>query len=154
MKIMKMERIINFEKLVSQETSGWLEKAKWRQENQAWLEKSALIAIKILRAINDQGSSQKKLADKMEVSAQYINKIVKGSENLSLETISKLETALGIQLIEVVGFSSSINYEIPESVQPEIIVSSEIMNILLENKFYGGDNKLNSGEYESFVKAA
>jgi len=154
MKIMKTERIINFEKLVSQEKSGWLEKAKWRQENKAWLEKSALIAIKILRAINNQGSSQKKLADKMEVSAQYINKIVKGSENLSLETISKLETALGIQLIEVVGFSSSINYEIPESVQPEIIVSSEIMNILLENKFYGGDNKLNSGEYESFVKAA
>ena len=154
MKIMKTERIINFEKLVSQEKSGWLEKAKWRQENQAWLEKSALIAIKILRAINDQGSSQKKLADKMEVSAQYINKIVKGSENLSLETISKLEMALGIQLIEVVGFSSFVNYEIPESVQPEIIVSSEIMNILLENKFYGGDNKLNSGEYESFVEAA
>ncbi|NEW80763.1 MAG: helix-turn-helix transcriptional regulator [Mariniphaga sp.] len=114
---MKTERIINFEKLVSKEKSGWLEKAKWRQENHAWLDKSSLIAIKILRAISDQGSSQKKLAEKMEVSAQYINKIVKGSENLSLETISKLEMALGIQLIDVVGFSTSINYEIPVTVQ-------------------------------------
>ena len=42
----------------------------------------------------------------MGVSAQYINKIVKGSENLSLETISKIERALNIRLIEVPGFSS------------------------------------------------
>ncbi|HEY5557903.1 helix-turn-helix transcriptional regulator [Acetobacterium sp.] len=134
---MKTERITNFEKLVSKEKSGWLEKAKWRQENQAWLEKSALIALKILRAISDQGSSQKKLADKMEVSAQYINKIVKGSENLSLETISKLEIALGIQLIEVVGFSSSINYEIPESILPEISKSTETKKDLpVEDEVY------------------
>jgi len=134
---MKTERITNFEKLVSQEKSGWLEKAKWREENRAWLEKSALIAIKILRAISDQGISQKKLADKMEVSAQYINKIVKGSENLSLETISKLEMYLGIQLIEIVGFSSSVSYEIPESVQPEINVSAEIRkDIPIENEIF------------------
>ena len=134
---MKTERITNFEKLVSQEKSGWLEKAKWREENRAWLEKSALIAIKILRAISDQGISQKKLADKMEVSAQYINKIVKGSENLSLETISKLEMYLGIQFIEIVGFSSSVSYEIPESVQPEINVSAEIRkDIPIENEIF------------------
>lgn len=123
---MKTERITNFEKLVSQEKSGWLEKAQWREDNHAWLEKSAMIAIKILRAISDQGISQKKLADKMDVSAQYINKIVKGSENLSLETISKLEMHLGIQLIDVVGFTTSVNYEIPESVQPEMNRSAEI----------------------------
>ena len=134
---MKTEKIINFEKLVSQEKSGWLEKAKWREENHSWLNKSALIAIKILRAISDQEISQKKLAEKMNVSAQYINKIVKGSENLSLETISKLEMYLGIQLIEVVGFSASINYEIPESVQPEINMSAEIRkDIPLENEIF------------------
>ena len=148
------ERIEKFLALVSDETSGFEKKALWRKANKIWLDKSALIAIKILRAISDQKSSQKELAEKMGVSAQYINKIVKGSENLSLETISKLELALGIQLIEVAGFSSSINYEIPESVQPKIIVSSEIMNILLENKYYSGENKHSSGECESFVKAA
>ena len=105
---MKSESLTNFEKLVSDEKSGWLDKALWREENEAWLEKSALIAIKILRGIKDQGTNQKELAEKMGVSAQYVNKIVKGNENLSLETISKLEAALGIQLIEIVGYSQSI----------------------------------------------
>jgi len=114
---MESEEIINFEKLVSPEKSGWLEKAQWREDNQAWLDKSALIAMKVLRAISDQNTNQKKLAEKMKVSSQYINKIVKGSENLSLETISKLETALGIHLIEIVGFSSLPDIEINESVQ-------------------------------------
>jgi len=116
-KTMESEEIINFEKLVSPEKSGWLEKAQWREDNQAWLDKSALIAMKVLRAISDQNTNQKKLAEKMKVSSQYINKIVKGSENLSLETISKLETALGIHLIEIVGFSSLPDIEINESVQ-------------------------------------
>jgi transcriptional regulator with XRE-family HTH domain len=39
----------------------------------------------------------------MGVSPQYINKVVRGKENLSLETICKLEHALGIQLIQVVS---------------------------------------------------
>lgn len=116
-KTMESEEIINFEKLVSPEKSRWLEKAQWREDNQAWLDKSALIAMKVLRAISDQNTNQKKLAEKMKVSSQYINKIVKGSENLSLETISKLETALGIHLIEIVGFSSLPDIEINESVQ-------------------------------------
>jgi len=91
--------------IVSDETSDWLEEAKWRKENRDWLNKSAKIAIKILREIRLQkeskGMSQKVLAEILNVSPQYINKIVKGQENLSLETISKLEKALGIVLIEV-----------------------------------------------------
>jgi len=45
--------------------------------------------------------TQAKLADEMKVSPQYVNKIVKGRENLTLETIALLETALGISLITV-----------------------------------------------------
>lgn len=108
---MKTDRIARFEKLVSQEKSGWLEKAKWRENNHTWLEKSAWIAIKILKALKEQQLSQKDLAEKMQVSAQYVNKIVKGSENFSLETITKLERALNIQLIEVAGINTSIEYE-------------------------------------------
>ena len=112
-------KIEEFQALVSDESSGWLEKAHWREENEAWLEKSALIAIKILRAIRDQGTSQKELADKMGVSAQYVNKIVKGNENLSLETISKLEAALGIKLIEIVDNSQLSNIkDVAISIKP------------------------------------
>ena len=115
---MKSESLTNFEKLVSDEKSGWLEKAHWREDNEVWLEKSAFIAIKILRAIRDQGISQKELSETMGVSAQYVNKIVKGNENLSLETISKLEAALGIQLIEIKENSqSTVNKNIKSAVK-------------------------------------
>lgn len=127
---MNNERIEKFLALVSDETSDFEKKTLWRKANKNRLKKSSGIAIKILRALSDQGSSQKELADKMEVSAQYINKIVKGNENLSLETISKLETALGIRLIEVVGISASINYDIPESIQPEITATAPICKII------------------------
>ncbi len=40
-------------------------------------------------------------------SAQYINKVVKGGENLGLETICKIEKALGINLISVPQFESN-----------------------------------------------
>lgn len=104
------ERLQKFLGLVSEDVSRFEEKAHWRIKNKDWLEKSALIAIKILRALKEQQLSQKELAEKMQVSAQYISKIVKGSENLSLETISKIEWALNIRLIEVTGINTSIIY--------------------------------------------
>lgn len=103
--------------LISDEPSQWLEKAKWRRENRDWLNKSAKIAIKILREIRAQkdknGMSQKKLAELLNVTPQYINKIVKGQENLSLETICKIERVLGISLIEVPAFQASQELEVP-----------------------------------------
>lgn len=87
-------------KLVAGE-SGWLEKAKKRVENEAWLDRSFKIALSVLCSLRDQNMSQKELAEKMGVTPQHVSKIVKGQENLSLETISKLEAALGIELISV-----------------------------------------------------
>ena len=41
------------------------------------------------------------------VSPQYINKVVKGQENLSLETICKIERALVINLVQVPAFEDT-----------------------------------------------
>ena len=38
--------------------------------------------------------TQKQLAERMNCSQQYISKILKGKENLSLETLTKKENAL------------------------------------------------------------
>ena len=105
---MSSERLDKFLALVSDETSDFEKKVLLRKENKDWIKKSTRIAIKVNSAIKAQSISQRQLAKKLNVSAQYVNKILKGSENLSLETISKLESALGIQLIEVVGFSNSV----------------------------------------------
>ncbi len=99
-----------FEALVSKETASWHQDAEFRQENRSWLKKSQAIAIKINKALADKSMSQKQLAEKMDVSPQQVNKIVKGRENLTLETIGKLEMALGIGLIEVVKHTAYTAY--------------------------------------------
>jgi len=43
--------------------------------------------------------TQKQLAERMNCSQQYISKILKGKENLSLETLTKIENALDIQIL-------------------------------------------------------
>jgi len=82
-------------------SSNWVEEAKERQNNKAWLKHSRRIAIKILVTLREKGIKQKELALTLNVSPQQINKIVKGKENLTLETISKLELALDISLMSV-----------------------------------------------------
>jgi transcriptional regulator with XRE-family HTH domain len=93
--------------LVSKEPSKWVEEAKWRSENRAWLKRSQAVAIKVLFRLDELKMSQKALAESLNVTPQYINKVVKGKENLTLEAIAKLESALSIELMFI---SSSYNY--------------------------------------------
>lgn len=90
-------------KIATDQPSEWKAKVKYRRENREWLKKSAAIAVKILDALKRQQLSQKQLAERMNVSPQQINKIVKGQENLTLETIAKLEIALGIKIIDEIS---------------------------------------------------
>lgn len=90
-------------KLASDQPSDWKEKARYRRENREWLKKSAAIAVRVLDVLKTQNLSQKDLAERMNISPQQISKIVKGQENLTLETISNLENALGIHIITEIG---------------------------------------------------
>lgn len=87
--------------LASKEAPVWDEKTAFRTENRNWLRKSQEIAIKINGVIRELGISQKDLAALLKVSPQQVNKILKGQENLTLETIGKLENALGTTLITI-----------------------------------------------------
>ncbi len=87
-------------KLISKKKSGWIEEARYDQENRGWLKHSQRIALKILTSLKEQKVTQVQLSEKMGVTPQQVNKIVKGGENLTLETIAKVETALGINLID------------------------------------------------------
>lgn len=69
--------------------SSWREITETRRMNKKWLKRSFQIAIAILKKLKETGISQKKLAEEMGVSPQYVNKIVKGHKNLTLDTISK-----------------------------------------------------------------
>jgi transcriptional regulator with XRE-family HTH domain len=63
--------------------------------------------------------SQKELAERIGVSPQQVSKIVKGNENLTLETISKLEAALGVPLIEVCRATEESEADAETASQPD-----------------------------------
>ncbi len=45
--------------------------------------------------MKQEGLTQKELAERMNCTQQYVSKILKGKENMSLDTLSRLEDALG-----------------------------------------------------------
>ena len=96
MKENKLEKLVKDAK-----ESSWKDDIKYLIDNEAWLDKSADIALAILDRLDDLKMSKAELARRMGVSRQYVNKIVKGQENLTLEQIAKIEQALGLELIQI-----------------------------------------------------
>ncbi|MEL6867975.1 MAG: helix-turn-helix transcriptional regulator [Bacteroidota bacterium] len=79
----------------------WLEEAKERQQNAVWLDWSFRIAIKVLGHLRANHISQKEMAGQLGWSPQYFSRVLKGKENLTLETIGKMQRVVGIPLLEV-----------------------------------------------------
>lgn len=80
--------------------SKWKEKAEWRLQNKSWLRHSQRIAMKMLEKMDELGLTQRQLAEKMGCSQQYVSKVLKGRENLSLESISRIEDCLNISILQ------------------------------------------------------
>jgi transcriptional regulator with XRE-family HTH domain len=98
--------------------SNWKDRAHQRKLDKPWLKKSRAIAFKVLDALKSKKMTQVQLAELLEVSPQQVNKIVMGRENLTLDTISKLEDALGISLFvmpnELIETTPAASSELPE----------------------------------------
>lgn len=73
---------------------------EWERED-LYLEKSTRIALSVLAILRERNMTKQELADRMGVSAQFVSKIVRGNENLTLETITKIEKALDCSLIHI-----------------------------------------------------
>ena len=79
--------------------SKWRKNAEWRMANKPWLRYSQQIAMMMLDRMEERHMSQKQLSELMGCSQQYVSKVLKGQENLSLETLSKIERCLNLQII-------------------------------------------------------
>lgn len=98
-----MDKIISKLKQHQSSTpSKWRENAEWRLANKPWLRYSQQIAMMMLDKMDELNMTQKKLAELMGCSQQYVSKVLKGQENLSLETLSKIEHCLNIQILSVI----------------------------------------------------
>lgn len=85
--------------------SKWRENAQWRRDNEFWLKYARSITLRVLRSMDEQAVTQADLANRMGCSQQYVSNLLKGSSNMTLETIARLERALNINIIQ-----SSLSY--------------------------------------------
>ena len=83
----------------SNEPSHFEEEARWRQENELWLSKSRAIALSLIDYMQDNKLSRAALAKKLNVSQQYLSRMISGTENFSLKSIAKIEVMLGIKCL-------------------------------------------------------
>ena len=80
--------------------SKWRENAQWRRENEKWLRYARFITMRTMQAMDEQSVTQVELARRMGCSQQYVSNLLKGSSNMTLETISRIEEALDIDIVE------------------------------------------------------
>ena len=115
-----MSRAIEFlEAHQSPTPSRWREDAQWRRDNEYWLKYSRYITLEVMRAMDEQSVTQVELAKRMGCTQQYVSNLLKGSSNMTLETIARLENALNIDLIKsaltyVSGYGSPITSSRPQ----------------------------------------
>lgn len=93
------EIVNNLRKHQSSSPSRWRERAEWRQENKSWLRHSQHIAMMMLDKMEALGMTQREVAERMGCSQQYVSRILKGHENLSIETMCKIEEALDLAIL-------------------------------------------------------
>ncbi len=107
-----MDKVLEFLKSHQSSTpSRWREDAEWRKANWGWLRYSQYIAIRMMSRMDELHITQAALAERMNCSQQYISKILKGQENLSLESIWKIESVLEIDLVKsALSYVAGYNY--------------------------------------------
>lgn len=79
--------------------SKWREAAEERQANKSWIRFSQSVAMRMLDKMEQMHLTQKGLAELMGCSQQYVSKILKGRENLTLDTMCKIENALHLEIM-------------------------------------------------------
>lgn len=97
---MTSETVKFLESHQSETPSRFRENAQWRRENAAWLKWSRQVALAIIDYMQANGLKRADLAERLEVSPQYISKLLSGTENLSFKSIANIEEKLGINCIE------------------------------------------------------
>lgn len=82
--------------------SRFVDEAVWRKNNAGWLRWSRQLATTLMGYMQANGLKRADLAAKLNVSPQYVSKLLSGTENLSFKSIANIEDKLGIVCLTVV----------------------------------------------------
>lgn len=143
MSSMKKQLESIFEKI---EESKWKESAKEWRANRDWLRYSQKIALTVLNRLDDLEWTQKDFAEAMSVSPQAVNKWLKGKENFTIETITRMEKVLKIKLISIQN--PTVNYDFTT----EQIPISEFRYTFYNNQVYKNSNNFCSAKVIKMIQ--
>jgi ribosome-binding protein aMBF1 (putative translation factor) len=93
---MKSKAVQFLEAHQSGEQSTFAADAQWRQENVSWLKRSRSVALAIIDFMQDNHLSRNDVAERLDVSPQYVSKILSGKVNFSFKSIAEIEERLGV----------------------------------------------------------
>lgn len=76
------------------------QRVNMEQEVKDWEKYSRQIVLAMSKRMSELGMTQQMLAEKMNCTQQYVSKVLKGQKNMSLETLCKIESTLGIEIFK------------------------------------------------------
>jgi ribosome-binding protein aMBF1 (putative translation factor) len=99
---MNMTKGIDFLKAhESADASQFENRAKWRQENKTWLKWSRSMSLLLIQYMEANGLNRNGLAERLQVSPQYVSKLLSGKVNFSFKSVAELEEKLGMKCIDI-----------------------------------------------------
>ncbi|MFT6334277.1 MAG: transcriptional regulator with XRE-family HTH domain [Halioglobus sp.] len=100
----------DLDKIATKKRLNWADDFEEADNNIEWRVRSAIISARVLLFLKRKESMDRAaLAEKMDVSVQYLSKLLKGKENMTLKTITRLESYTGLDLINVIGENQNTN---------------------------------------------
>lgn len=79
---------------------SWRARAEWRRANRGWLRVSGRIAVAVLDAMEKSGTGKESLREAAGLSGEQMERILSGREDFTVDTIRRLESALGMPLVK------------------------------------------------------
>lgn len=94
----------------NREEQSWITRSKFEIKNEEEFLECKRIVLKIVRYMKDNHLTQKELASRLNVTPQYINKLLHGEDiDLKISTAIRYGRLLGVKLIEIPSDTSSDN---------------------------------------------
>lgn len=92
----KMKKNLN--NIITKTATQWKTRAKQDRNNRKNITRAQAFALELMEYMDLHHIKQTELADKMGVSAQQVNKILRAKSNLTFETLDKIADALEVNI--------------------------------------------------------
>lgn len=84
--------------IATKTASQWIDRANRDSANRRNIKRAQVFALDLMEYMDSNGIKQVELADRMDVSPQQVNKILRAKSNLTFETLDKIAEALGVTI--------------------------------------------------------